>query len=77
MWALGPLTSVIAAAVWLGGEFLAIFVGMVCAEGGGGDCMQLVETIGLLLLRALFAAPLVGAIIVLADWLGRRRRLGA
>jgi ribosomal protein L40E len=71
MWAIGPITSGIVAAAGLAGGFLLIFAGTFCWDGG--DCTQVAHFV-LLLRGALFAAPLVGAIIVLADWLRRRSR---
>jgi hypothetical protein len=68
MWAIGPITSGIVAAAGLAGGLLLIFAGTFCWDGG--DCTQVAHFV-LLLRGALFAAPLAGAIIVLADWLRR------
>jgi|GEM_PF-1761464 len=77
LWAGGPLVAGASAVAWLGGALLAgVFLGRIGDLVGLGVWPSLVfgGIIGLLLLGGLFVAPLVGAIIVLVEWLQRRSK---
>jgi hypothetical protein len=68
MWALGPVTSAAVAAGWL--SSLAVWFSLAFGVmASSPECRRL----GFLVAGSLFGAPLVGAIVVLVEWLRRRQ----
>jgi hypothetical protein len=77
LWAGGPLAAGASAVAWLGGALLAgVFLSRIGDLVGLGVWPSLVfgGTVALLFLGGLFVAPLVGASIVLVEWLRRRSK---
>ena len=74
MWVGGPLAGGTVAVAWLVVASLALLLTPGCPDGGAGYCGLVSATLYFQTLGSLFVAPLVGAIIVLVDWLRRRSK---
>jgi hypothetical protein len=72
MWVGGPLAGSIIATAWLIVASLALLVSPACPDGGVDYCALVSATLHFQTIASLFVAPLVGAIIVLVEWLRRR-----
>ncbi|HJX38976.1 MAG TPA: pentapeptide repeat-containing protein [Anaerolineae bacterium] len=74
MWAGGPLAGGTIAMAWLIVASLALLVTSACPGGGAEYCALVSATLYFQALGSLFVAPLVGAIIVLVEWLRHRSK---